>query len=104
MAPRRAAPGRPSLEEFLERFAAELGSRLDASGRSIAIPQGSKARLLELARDVAHGTERKNAPLAAFIAGGYVFARSGDGVDGTAAVDEAVQVARSLLSSEDERG
>jgi len=46
---------------------------------------------------VAHGTERRFAPLAAFVAGHYVAARTRSGVPVDQAVSEAVEVARSLL-------
>lgn len=45
-----------------------------------------QAEVLGLARDVAHGTERKAAPLAAFIAGHVVQRAIDDGED----VDEAL--------------
>lgn len=46
-----------------------------------------QAEVLGLARDVAHGTERKAAPLAAFIAG-HVVQRA---IDGGEDVDEALR-------------
>ena len=45
--------------------------------------------ILDLARDVSHGTERKNAPLAAFLAGRFV------GAGGS--LDEAVARAHDSL-------
>lgn len=56
-------------EEFLAALVGELQGDLEAPGAP------EKERLLELARDVAHGSERKNAPLATFIAGMYVATR-----------------------------
>lgn len=49
------------MDDWLDRYAAALGmSPLDPS---------EVDAILDLAREVAHGTERKNAPLAAFLAG-----------------------------------
>lgn len=45
---------------------------LDALADALGVARLSPAevdQLLDLARDVAHGTERKNAPLATFLAG-----------------------------------
>ncbi len=52
--------------------------------------------LLDVARDVAHGTERKNAPLATFLLGVHVGRKPGDG-----ALDEAAAIARDLLPEEE---
>lgn len=50
-------------EHWLTAYADSLGLALDDS---------EIEALLALARDVAHGTERKNAPLASFLAGRFV--------------------------------
>jgi hypothetical protein len=65
---------------WMQRYATALGLELsDAEVETI----------LELAREVAHGTERKNAPLAAFLAGRFV------GAGGS--LDEAVARATDSL-------
>jgi hypothetical protein len=56
-----------------------------------------QARVLTLARDIAHGTERKNAPVCAFIAGRYVEARLAQGVDAETALSEVAEAAARLL-------
>ena len=38
----------------------------------VTLNQADRERILDLARDVAHGTERKYAPLSAFLAGCFV--------------------------------
>ena len=53
--------------------------------------------LLDLARDVAHGSERRFAPLSTFVAGRFVATRMASGVSASEALAEAVTVARSLL-------
>lgn len=47
--------------DALDRFATALGVE--------PVTRPEVARLLTLARDVAHGTERRNAPLATFLVG-----------------------------------
>ena len=60
------------------------------------------AMLLELAREVAHATERRFAPLSAFVAGRYVATRVAEGATAIEALTDAVDVARSLLADEPE--
>ena len=86
--------------DWLSRFSDELAARL-RNGEVFAPVGREKNRLLEVARDVAHSTERKNAPLAAFIVGRYVECRAEQGVDVATAVEEAAQIARGLLPSEE---
>ena len=50
-------------EKWIPQYAEALGLELD---------DASIEAILALARDVAHGTERKNAPIAAFLAGRFV--------------------------------
>ena len=58
--------------------------------------------MLHLARDVAHGSERKNAPLATFIAGRYVEARQAQGIDAETAVGEiTIEVVAMLRNDPD---
>lgn len=71
---------------WLERYADELGVP--------ALTDDEVARLLGLARDVAHGTERRFAPLSTFLAGVAVGAGDADRV---VALDRAVVVADELL-------
>ena len=45
---------------------------------------------------MAHGTERKNTPLATYVAGRYVVARDAQGVDEATAVAEALKIAEAI--------
>ena len=72
-------------------LARELASAADHDGELLT-PR-LQAELLHLARDVAHSVERKNAPLAAFLAGRYVELRRAAGVDPEAALAEVVGMA-----------
>ena len=72
------------MDDWLDRFADALSvPRLDPA---------EVDTLLDLARVVAHGTERKNAPLATFLAG-----RAAAG-GGPGAVAASVAVAEGLLA------
>ena len=51
------------MSEWIPHYAEALGLDLD---------DAEVEAVLALARDVAHGTERKNAPIAAFLAGRFV--------------------------------
>jgi Domain of unknown function (DUF6457) len=80
---------------WCERFGASL---MAASGQAASpITPRLQARLLTIARDIAHGTERRNAPVCAFIAGRYVEARHAQGVDADAALSEVAEAAARLL-------
>ncbi|MBW3621385.1 MAG: molybdopterin-guanine dinucleotide biosynthesis protein MobA [Actinobacteria bacterium] len=74
--------------DWLHRYADELGVP--------RLTDAEVARLLDLARDVAHGTERRSAPLSTFLAGIAVGA-SGGGRD--VALDRAVAAAEQLLDA-----
>jgi len=58
--------------------------------------------LLDLAREVAHGSERRFAPLSTFVAGRFVATRMAAGVSASDALADAIAVARSLLPGEGE--
>ena len=78
---------------WVARFAAELG----VSGVSLEM----QADVLAIARDVAHGAERRYAPLAAFIAGRHVEARTRAGVDGATALREVSDAVTRVLGDRD---
>jgi len=65
------------------------------------LPGHLKNPLLILARIVARGTERKNAPLAAYVAGRYVVARGAQGVGEAAAVAEVVEIAEAITPAKE---
>lgn len=92
------------MDDWLDRYAAALAQRLGRDEASLSIPREAVKTILDLARMVAHGTERVNAPLASYVAGRYAAARAVDGIEAAAAVAEAREVAEALLatgSSED---
>ncbi|MQB00251.1 MAG: hypothetical protein GEU78_08160 [Actinobacteria bacterium] len=87
------------MADFLEEFAAALDGRL-GTGPDAALSRELKNPLLDLARVVAHSTERKNAPLATFIAGRYVELRRAQGADDMTAIGEVAEAAEKLLPAE----
>jgi hypothetical protein len=84
------------MADWLDRYADALAQSLEGNGNP-GLQRGERNVVLDLARIIAHGTERKNAPLAAFVAGRYSALRESEGLDRDAAVAEAVDAARKLL-------
>ena len=66
-----------------------------AADKEISIPD--EESVLDFTRRVAHGSERKNAPLATFLAGWYVGTRVATGIDPEVAWQEAAQLGDGLL-------
>ncbi len=89
------------MDDWFEKYAGALEERLGASEPAVHLPGELKNPILTLARIVAHGTERKNAPLAAYVAGRYVVARSAHGVDEAAAMAEALEVAQAITRTKE---
>ncbi|MEA2931825.1 MAG: hypothetical protein QOI56_610 [Actinomycetota bacterium] len=89
-------PGSNGPPNFADDYAAALGR---AAMTAITLTADEVDALLDLARDVAHGTERRFAPLVSYLAGKYVVARTGDGATVRQAVDEALDVANRLLAA-----
>lgn len=87
-----------ATDDWLARYGAALEERLGRAEPGLHLAPEAGARILDLARVVAHGTERKNAPLASFLAGRYVAARTAAGAKLQTAVAEAVEVAEAILA------
>jgi hypothetical protein len=77
------------MDEWPERYSAALG---------VDLTDDEIGAILDLARDVAHATERRFAPLSAYLAGKYVARRVADGATAEDAVHEAQEVVGRLLS------
>lgn len=77
------------MDDWLERYSAAL---------EIGLGDEEVDAILDLARDVAHGTERRFAPLSAYLAGKYVARRVAEGASAADAVHEAQAVVGRLLS------
>lgn len=84
--------------DFLESFATALANAVDLTSEDFSTAE--EIELLDLARIVAHGTERKNAPLATYLAGQYVAIRGADDVSSSQAVSEVLAIANDILGTE----
>ena len=78
-------------ENYPDRFAAAL---------ALELSEAEKETVLELARIVAHGSERMYAPLSTYLAGQFVAELVRTGVPRIEALAEAVAVARRTLDAE----
>jgi hypothetical protein len=81
--------GRDTAAAWIARLADELSAG--------SVDLQLQAAVLALARDVAHGTERKYAPLAAFVAGRHVQRRVTEGVTPNQALGEVNAAVQRLL-------
>ena len=81
------------MDDWLATMAGKLG--VDP------LEDGQIAELLDVARDVAHGVERKMTPLASYLLGAAVQRRIGHGFTSEEAFDAAVTELRSILPSPD---
>lgn len=76
-------------DAILTRLATSLAAATSLPALATAVPQRRRrAVLLRIARDIAHASERQNAPLATYLAGRYVEMRLRAGIDEDAALDE----------------
>jgi hypothetical protein len=87
------------MDDWFERYAQALEEKLGHPEGGVRLSKTARNPLLNLARIVAHGTERKNAPLATYLAGRYVAARTDQGVDEDTALAEALSSAEALVHS-----
>jgi len=77
------------MDDWLDGFARALGER--------PLEREEVGAVLALARDVAHGVERRLAPLASFLAGMHVQRRVAEGAGVPDAVAEIRTAARTLI-------
>jgi len=80
---------RPNMNEWIERLAQALGE--DPATRQ------EIAAVLGLARDVAHGVERRLAPVSTYLVGVYVGRSAAAGAPRQEALGRAMEAAASLL-------
>jgi hypothetical protein len=85
----QGAPADETAAGWIARLAAELGMP--------PLSPAVQASILDIAHDVAHGAERKCAPLAAYVAGRYAQARATEGGRIDAALEEVSAAVRRLL-------
>ncbi|MDP8928968.1 MAG: DUF6457 domain-containing protein [Actinomycetota bacterium] len=82
------------MSDWLRRYAVALGQEPLTSQEVRAI--------LELARDVAHGTERRFAPLSTFLAGIHAAGHLGQDGLRAAALTDAIEIARRLVADDED--
>jgi hypothetical protein len=82
----------------MERWIDELADALDAERLS----KDEVARLLGVARDVAHRVERKVTPLATFLLGQAVGRGVASGTERSVALDQVLETTSSLLPTPSE--
>jgi len=81
------------MDDWLTRVAITLG--VDP------LDEGQIAELLDVARDVAHGVERKATPMATFLLGAAVQRRIGHGATSREAFQDAVVELRTQVAGSD---
>jgi hypothetical protein len=86
----------PDISDLLPALAAKLNDARRGGAGIEPLDLAGRARLLRIARDVAHTTERQNAPLAAYLIGRFVQSSVDAGVPSADALAEAAEVVRSL--------
>ena len=79
---------------FTDNYARKLS---EAAGQAVSIPD--EDAILDFTRRVAHGSERKHAPLATFLAGWFVASRVADGASPQDAWEEAARLGDGLLDT-----
>ena len=83
--------------DLLADLASRLNTSLGVTGDLAPADTTGRARILRIARDVAHATERQNAPLAAYLIGRFVQESIGSGASETQALERAAAAVRSLI-------
>jgi Domain of unknown function (DUF6457) len=91
----------PDMSDLLTELASKLSATRGGALTLGPVDLGTRARLLHIARDVAHATERQNAPLAAYLIGRFIQDAASSGVSEADALDEAGAVVRALIGKEE---
>jgi hypothetical protein len=86
------------MTNFPRRYAEALEAE---SGCTLGLTDEEVDAVLDLARDVAHATERRYAPLSAFVAGKFVLDRTRAGVPVEEALEQAGAVVARVLRGEE---
>ncbi len=90
-------PDPPEQPDLLAALASRLNAPQVDGGILAPVDPAGRARILRIARDVAHATERQNAPLAAYLIGRFVQESIRSGISEAAALDQAASAVRSLI-------
>jgi len=87
------------MSDWLQEYADRLELDAELVEGALRVTSEQQESLLELARLVAHGTERKNAPLAAFLVGRFTACKGTGDAAVQAAILKAVHIADESLSA-----
>jgi hypothetical protein len=88
--------GDSSDSDLLHRLASALNDSTSGGTRLVPLDLGERALLLRIARDVAHASERQNAPLASYLIGRFVQGSMSAGVAESEALARAAAIVSSL--------
>ena len=88
--------GDASDSDLLHRLASGLNESTSEGARLAPLELGERALLLRIARDVAHASERQNAPLASYLIGRFVQGSMSVGVAESEALARAAAIVNSL--------
>jgi hypothetical protein len=88
--------GNASDSDLLRRLASALSAATAEGARLVPLGLAERALLLRIARDVAHASERQNAPLASYLIGRFVQLRVTAGVAESDALADAAAMVTSL--------
>jgi Domain of unknown function (DUF6457) len=85
--------------DLLSKLVSALGDPGSSAPESKPLDTRSRALLLRVARDVAHATERQNAPLVSYLIGRFVQSSMAAGMSEPDALDRAEAIVRSLVEA-----
>ena len=89
--------GEPPESDLLRALASALGGSDPHPSQLQPLEPRDRALLLRVARDIAHATERQNAPLASYLIGRFVQAAVASGDPETKALEHAAAIVSSVL-------
>jgi Domain of unknown function (DUF6457) len=88
--------GEASESDLLGRLASALSGESAGDATLVPLDARERALLLRIARDVAHASERQNAPLASYLVGRFAQMSMSAGVSESEALARAAAVVNSL--------
>ena len=87
----------PDTNDLLAKLSSALSAARGSAGAVQPVDLAGRARLLRIARDVAHASERQNAPLAAYLTGRFVQDAARSGISEPDALEQAESAVRTLI-------
>lgn len=87
----------PESSDLLTELASRLSAARGAAGSLQPVEFAGRAQLLRIAGDVAHASERQNAPLATYLIGRFVQDATQSGLSEADALEQAESVVQTLI-------